>query len=460
MIMNEFASVLSRPNHHLAPFSRRHRAALRVGLLTVVFSVAAVAQSPQLTISASAGPGTTLTSTATLPITVNASSSVTLSYLVDDSRGAAFSSYCVTGTGSCQGSLFDSVSLGAKSLSLSGPYAITASGVSFNTVNNGSCGTATTCTFTLAAGNYTLQATLSDTFQGMSGGAAQPFTETVTAVLTINTGSVTPAPGAAPFPDPATCPIKAGIKSFILEDQLFATSFQTSFIPTLSAAAFAAFFDPTKEVHTHFTFDTTSMIFRADSIVLPLGAPPITPNTYDFAGTAIASVIVQIDKIYTVCSPRPTIMVTGPITGGSQVFGSLLGVPHGFSFSYDGLNTTNINNAANVTISDGGANVVSSLLASAIVTPATLNISIAGAPVIQTMYRQNVLDGTQSVTSDGKMTYQWSAPGVNVGILDPTSPQTRIAIQGPAGDYPVTLTVTTPIETASKIVTVHFAPAK
>ena len=457
MTFHQFATS-TLPAARRGVLRKEFRAILRSGLLAAAFSVVAAAQPAQLTVTAAAGPGTSLTSIVSLPITATVSSTVTLSYISEDSRASAFGSYCMTGTGSCQGNLFDTVSVGANTLSLSGPYTIGAA-VAFNVANSGSCGTKSTCSFTLPAGNYTLQANLSDTFQGISGGVADPFSEALTAVLTVNTGNVVASTVPAPFPDPSTCPIKAGIKSCILEDQLFATSFQTSFVATLSAAAFAAFTNPSVEVHTHFTFDTTSMIFRADSIALPLGSPPITPSSYNFAANSIASVVVQADKVYTICSPRPTIMVVGPITGGTPVFGSLLGVPHGFSFSFDPSNTSNINNAANVTISDGGANVVSSLLASVIVTPATLTATITGAPKINTMYKELVLDGTSSVSATGTMTYQWSAAsGVNVGIVDPVSPQTRIKIGGAKGDYPVTLTVITPFETESTTVTVHYDP--
>ena len=57
------------------------------------------------------------------------------------------------------------------------------------------------------------------------------------------------------------------------------------------------------------------------------------------------------------------------------------------------------------------------------------------------------------------MTYQWSAPGVDIGITDPTSSQTHIVINGSPGDYPVTLTVSTPYDSATSTVTVHYAPA-
>lgn len=267
------------------------------------------------------------------------------------------------------------------------------------------------------------------------------------------------------LPDPATCPIKAGIKGLILEDIITGKSFQTEFIPTLSPVEIAAFSDPTKEIHTQFTFNASDMTLRAYSIPLPLGSPPLSPASTDFAGQSIAGAIVKIDKIYTICSPRPTITITGPIMSATPEFGPLVGVPHVFGFSFDPANTsydpadrTKVNNAINVHVTDEGANAVVGYKASAIVIPATLTASVAGGPTINTMYRQNVLDGTPSVSDTGQMTYQWTAPGIDIGILDPIDPQTRIVIGGPAGDYPVTLTVSTPYESAKYTVTVHFAP--
>ena len=273
-------------------------------------------------------------------------------------------------------------------------------------------------------------------------------------------GAQTPIP--APFPDPATCPIKAGIKSFVLEDDLFANSFISLYSPTLPASTIAVFLDKTKKVRTHFTFNTTDMLFHAYSIPVALNAPLISPDTTDFVGLAIAQATVKVDKIYTVCYPRPTIMVSGPVTSSTHVYGDLTGLPHGFAFSYDPTISydpvkNNVYNAADVVITDAGINLVSSLQAAAIITPATVTANITGSPSITTMYREIVLDGTSSLSDVGNMTYQWSAaPGVDVGIIDPISPQTRIMIGGAHGDYPVTLTVTTPFDSATSTVTVHY----
>ncbi len=418
-----------------------------------------------VSITASAGPGTSLVSDSSVAVMATVSSNVTLSFAAMDSRYSGFAASCTPGKGSCQGSLADTASLNGNYVSNAGTYKIDSTGVTLNVAPTASCGAAATCTFTLPPGQYILSAKVSDSFTGVGGGVPSAFTESFTATLTVNSGNVVAVPGTStptipypvPVPDPTTCPIANGLKSFILEDLLFPSSFQTAFIPTLAASTFAALIDPTKEVHTHFTFDTTSMIFRADSIPLPLGSPAISPSTTDFAGQSIATVIVKVDKVYAICSPRPTIMVTGPITGGSQVFGSLVGVPHGFSFSFDPTNTSNINNAANVTISDAGANTVVSLVASAIVTGASTTASVNGGPAIKTFYKETVLDGTPSKSGSGPLTYQWSVKGPGVVILDPTASQTRIRIDGDRGRYPVTLTVTSATgETSTANVDVHF----
>ena len=264
-----------------------------------------------------------------------------------------------------------------------------------------------------------------------------------------------------PFPDPSTCPIKAGIKSFVVEEKIGATAFSSAFTPTFPPAAIAALSNPNVETHVHITFDTATMIVKNYTIPLPLGSPAITPDTTDFDTLSVAAAFAKIDNIYTVCYPRPSIMITGHITTAATIFGDQTGIPHGMAFSWDSSNTTGLNNVANILTFDAGTSLVVENSASAVVVPATLTAVISGGPTIATMFRQLLLDGTASVSDVGQMTYQWTAaPGASIGILDPVTPQTRVVVDGPAGDYPVNLTVTTPYGTATSTVTVHYAPAK
>ena len=100
--------------------------------------------------------------------------------------------------------------------------------------------------------------------------------------FTVVVGAISSAPLAAQstippnFPDPATCSIKAGIQSFVLEEVIGPTAFGSIFNASFPPEAIAAFSDPTKEPRIHVTFDTATMINKAWVIAVPKGSPAIT----------------------------------------------------------------------------------------------------------------------------------------------------------------------------------------
>lgn len=211
------------------------------------------------------------------------------------------------------------------------------------------------------------------------------------------------------------------------------------------------------EPRIHVTFDADTMINKAWVIAVPKGSPAITPASTNFDAMSVATSIAQITKVFTVCYPRPSILIAGPLLSSALIFGPQVGVPHGMGFSFDPANTTNVDNATNVTVFDAGTSTVFTDIASAIVVPATTTAVVTGAPVIQTLYNQLTLDGSSSTTDVGPLTYQWSATGTGVAILDPANVMTRVQIGGLAGDYPVTLTVTSAAgQSASTHVTVRY----
>lgn len=287
--------------------------------------------------------------------------------------------------------------------------------------------------------------------------------------LTIGDVVSVPIPPLAP--PVSTCPIPNGIKSFVLEHQLDGGSFVSSFIPSFSPEQFAVFFDPTKEIHTRFEFNTSDMVVRATSYWLPIGGPPTAPAGADLKSRAVAFAVIPIDKIYTSCSPRPSIAVTGYVGDSTPVYGSMVGLPHWIAFSFDPANKTNTYNAANITTVNAGTTSILGAVGSVTVVPATTVAKITNAPVIKTLYRQVLLDGSQSLTDAGPLTYRWSStsgsvatslqPGFDTfsaAIIDPTAAQTRFTIGGTYGDYPVTLTVTSAKgETSTATVIVRYA---
>ena len=273
--------------------------------------------------------------------------------------------------------------------------------------------------------------------------------------LTIGEAVTVPYPPTTP--PVSSCPIQNGVKSFILEHKLDAFSFISAFIPNFAPEQIGVFFDPTKEIHTHFEYkDTEPGVVRAWSIPLPLGAPPVTPQGTNFEGMAIAKAVLKVDKIYTTCSPRPAIMVTGPVLESTPVYGPMVGLPHAIAFSFDP--SIAVNNAANVSTTNAGTVTILGNVGTVIVVGApktsTPSIVLSGASsnaVQQVFGNPYVVDASMSTdTSGSALTYQWSSTNPVAFTPSATSASPTIIFQAKGGDYPITLTVTNAAGGSSK----------
>jgi hypothetical protein len=83
---------------------------------------------------------------------------------------------------------------------------------------------------------------------------------------------------------------------------------------------------------------------------------------------------------------------------------------------------------------------------------------IAGPQVIDTIYRETVLDASPSVNpAGGPLTYFWEPLETGAAVLDQGQVRTRVQIAGLAGDYRFRLTVRNAAgQSGSAIVTVRF----
>ena len=264
-------------------------------------------------------------------------------------------------------------------------------------------------------------------------------------------------------PPLSACPIQAGIKSFVLEHKLDAFSFTSAFIPNFAPSQLAVFFDPTKEIHTHFEFSTTDMIVRAWSYALPVGGPAMAPAGFDFKTGAIATAIIPIDRVYTTCKPRPAIAITGYVQDSTPVYGSMVGLPHWIGFSFDPTITPNVNNAFNVTTVNAGTTTILGTDGSVVVVPATpapavgpkivIGPSVPASGMAQVFSNPFPIDASASTASDpanAPLTFAWSSDKPANFSPSNTSAVPVVTFQSGRGDYTVTGVVTDKAGNSSK----------
>ncbi len=285
--------------------------------------------------------------------------------------------------------------------------------------------------------------------------------------FTIGDSVTVPIPPLAP--PVSTCPIQYGIKSFVLEHKLDAFSFTSAFIPSFSPSQLAVFFDPTKEIHTHFEFSTSDMVVRAWSYALAVGGPAMAPPGLDFKSNAIAFAVIPIDRVYTTCVPRPAIAITGYVGDSTPVYGSMVGLPHWIGFSFDPSITSNINNALNITTVNAGTTTILGTDGSVVVVPAVQNnpgpstttgpsIVLVPAPpsggalfqVFNNPFSIDASTSTPAVAKNGPLTFAWSSDKPANFSPSNTSANPSIYFQSGRADYTITCIVTDAAGISSK----------
>lgn len=253
-------------------------------------------------------------------------------------------------------------------------------------------------------------------------------------------------------PDPTCTTPPPGVAGFLIEHAVDLAGIKTSFMPNLPPDIFATIVGGTQEVRSRIMYDSTTKMVANDLFFVAPGSPTPTPS--DKLPTRFAFITANIDKVYTSCLPRPTVMLVGTLTAGYPIFGNPAGAPYAFSFRYTPEASPKLFDVVSLTV---GLGDLYAQTAPGTVTFPVATAAIAGGPTIQTLYRQLVLDGTASASTGGALTYSWSSSGTGVAIIDPAMSSTRVQIGGLTGDYPVTLTVRNALgQTATSTVVLRF----
>ena len=278
---------------------------------------------------------------------------------------------------------------------------------------------------------------------------AFPFALTFMAACTV--------PLAAQTTTPSTCTTPpAGVTSFLIEHAVDVTTIKTTNTPTLPDSVTGPIFSGAAEVRSRITYNSTTNIFQNDLFLVAPKSPLPTPA----AGIPpiFGFITIKVEKISLSCQPRPTLLLTGTIAAGVNIFGPPAGAPYAFSFGYD------INNTAlpfrdivsdsvglGLLFADRAPGTITFLSPPVTPPPPTPGnapmivlspVPPVGAP-LQVFSNPYLVDASKSTSpSNLKLTYQWSSNNAANFSPSATDPTPLITLQAGKGDYTITLVVT------------------
>jgi hypothetical protein len=268
--------------------------------------------------------------------------------------------------------------------------------------------------------------------------------------------------GQTPTPTAVTCTTPpTTVVTFSIERVLTLTDVLTTLTPNLPANIVSSITSGAQEIREKLVYDPKLNTLTSTVFLVAPGSPNPTPGGVDLSAQTIARYRMSIDRIYTSCSPYPSVMFVGVLnlsaggpndpTGVYNV--SLTGDPAVVSIGYTTDDPPKINNvvelfAGAVVSFSAAANGTVTFPPSAVTPPGTtgpsivLNITIPATGRIQLFSQFFHLDASRTTDPDGlPVTFQWAVtPPVS---LTPSLTAAAIDIQFPAlGDYTVVLTAT------------------
>jgi len=254
-----------------------------------------------------------------------------------------------------------------------------------------------------------------------------------------------------------------GISKFVIEHAVDVTAILSTNTPNIPDAVVGQIFSGQKETRSRIEFDASTNILINHLFLVNPGAPIPTPANTNFLAIRFGYLAVQVDKVYTSCTPRPAVSVAGTIVDGYPIFGNPQGAPYYFSFGYSTDPTPVIRDVVSDSV---GLGLLYAAKAPGTLTFPTINAVVKGGPVITTKASAIVLDGTASTGGaisyaqvGGDLTYQWTTPSWGLGIITPNQNQTLVLIGGGPGQYTVNLAIRNVLgETANTTVTIIYAP--
>jgi len=274
-----------------------------------------------------------------------------------------------------------------------------------------------------------------------------------------------------------TCPtVPTSLTAFSIENTITPADFLGTPIPNIPATLLATIIGGAMEIRERLIYNSQANTLTSTIFTVAPGSPEPTPLNASIGGTTLGSFTISLTNIYQTCTPVPSILFVGNVSGSSGgalvssgPLGNLQGALAAVSVGYTNANPTVLSNV--VTLVAGTAVAFSGTVAGTVtfpVAPVTPPPPTGGGsgPVIVLSPAFSSTTGLNQVTQNpvqldasgtvGALTYAWSATPP-VGFAPGTANGATEQIDFPSpGTYTITLTVTSSTGTSTLTFPITF----
>lgn len=295
--------------------------------------------------------------------------------------------------------------------------------------------------------------------------------------------------GPAPAPSATCTTAPAAVQSFFIERTVQTSNIESTYDTSLSEDVLASIASGAEEIREQLLYNPQANTLTSTLFLVPPGSTIPTPASVDITSMTLASYTISIDRVYTSCSPYPSLMFAGTISSSSGgalapngIYGlTFSGTPATVSLGYMTGNPPHFNNV--VTLFAGFAVSYSQVAYGTLTFPAS---PVSGQPTVTSVVNgASVLPGVNPsswVTIFGSSlastTANWSNSIVNgalptslggVSVIIGGTPAyisyisagqiNAIAPQSSAGPVTVTVTNSTATSAAFTATSSEYGPA-
>jgi hypothetical protein len=270
-------------------------------------------------------------------------------------------------------------------------------------------------------------------------------------------------PSTTTNPCPSTNP--PALLFFSVERVVDPTQVLSTVTPLIPASVATGVQNKVLEIHETITFNNP--VLTLNLFPMQAGSPIPTPPHGVIPGTVFSTMAVNVDKVYTTCTPNTSVMFVGTVAADATVypFGNRTGAPAAVFVGLTNDNPPLIKNVveleAGIAVSYSPTGAGSILFLSAPVVPPGTNNGpgiVVNVPQLTTL-PVVTLDASATTSANPPLTFHWTVVAGAADIANASSAKATGYILGSAGSYTFRVMVTdSKGNVMTKDVTIQYLP--